>query len=68
MKQNMGSIDRTIRTIIALVIAGLYFTHTISGTIATIALVLAIVFVATSMISWCPMYLPFGMSTKKDGK
>jgi Protein of unknown function (DUF2892) len=67
MKPNMGSTDKTIRIIVALVIAALYFTHTIQGTIATIALVVAIVFVATSFISWCPAYLPFGISTKKEG-
>lgn len=66
MKQNMGSTDKTIRIIVALVIAALYFTHTINGTIATVALVLAIVFVATSFIGWCPAYLPFGLSTKKS--
>jgi hypothetical protein len=65
MKQNMGSADKAIRIIVALVIAALYFTHTISGLVATIGLVFAIVFIATSFISWCPAYIPFGISTKK---
>ena len=67
MKPNMGSTDKTIRVIVALVIAALYFTHKIEGTIATIALVIAIAFVITSFVSWCPAYLPFGISTKKEG-
>ena len=65
MKTNMGSIDRAIRTIIAIVIAVLYFTGTISGTVAIILGILAVVFLLTSMIGTCPLYLPFGLSTKK---
>lgn len=65
MKHNMGSTDKTVRIGVALAIAALYFTHTISGIIATVALVLAIVFVVTSFMSFCPLYVPFGMSTKK---
>ncbi|MDX1592056.1 MAG: DUF2892 domain-containing protein [Balneolaceae bacterium] len=65
MKTNMGSIDRAIRTIIAIVIAVLYFTGTISGTVAIILGILAVVFLLTSMVGTCPLYLPFGLSTKK---
>ncbi len=66
MKKNMGSTDRGARVIIALIVALLYFTGLIGGTIATILGVLAIVFVATSLIGTCPLYLPFGLSTKKE--
>lgn len=65
MKTNMGSADRLIRVIVALVIAGLYFTHTISGLTATILIILAVVFVLTSVVKTCPLYMPFGISTKK---
>ena len=65
MKPNMGKADRMIRIIVALVIAALYFTNMISGTLAIIALVLAVVFVGTSLISFCPLYVPFGISTRK---
>lgn len=59
----MGSIDRILRVIVAIVIAILFFTNVISGTVGIIALVLAAVFVLTSAISFCPLYAPFGIST-----
>lgn len=65
MKKNMGSTDKIIRTLIALVIAVLYFTETISGTTALILLAFAIIFLITSFISFCPLYVPFGFSTSK---
>ncbi|MEO6405538.1 MAG: DUF2892 domain-containing protein [Ferruginibacter sp.] len=65
MKKNMGSIDRIIRILVAVVIAILYFTNIISGTAALILGVLAIVFIATGFIGSCPLYLPFGISTTK---
>lgn len=68
MKQNMGGADRAIRLIVAAVIAVLYFTHRISGTMAIVLAVVAVIFVVTSSVSFCPAYLPFGISTrKKDG-
>lgn len=65
MKKNMGTIDRIFRILAAITIAILYFTHQISGTAAIILGVLAIIFVATSFISFCPVYLLFGISTIK---
>ncbi|MBL7692375.1 MAG: DUF2892 domain-containing protein [Flavipsychrobacter sp.] len=65
MKKNMGLADKAIRILVAVVIAVLYFTHQISGTTATILGVLAVVFTLTSLVGTCPLYLPFGISTKK---
>jgi len=65
MKTNMGGLDRILRVIVAIVIAGLYFTNQISGTVALVLGAFAIIFIATSLISFCPLYLPFGISTKK---
>lgn len=59
----MGSADRVIRVMLAALVAVLYFTNVISGTTAIILAVLAIVFVATSLMSFCPLYLPFGLNT-----
>ncbi|MDX1641971.1 MAG: DUF2892 domain-containing protein [Balneolaceae bacterium] len=61
----MGSADKVIRTIVAIIIALLYFTGLISGTVAIILGILAIVFILTSIVGTCPLYLPFGLSTKK---
>jgi hypothetical protein len=68
MKPNMGTFDRILRVIIAIVIIGLYATGYLSGTTAIILLVLSGIFILTSFISFCPLYLPFGISTrpKKD--
>jgi hypothetical protein len=67
MKKNMGSLDKMIRIVVALVLAGLYFTGVLTGTIAIVGLALAVVFVLTSFISFCPLYLPFGINTCKKG-
>lgn len=61
----MGSTDKLVRVIIAVIIAALYFTNTITGTLGIVLLVLAGVFVLTSVISFCPLYAPFGLSTCK---
>ena len=63
MKKNMGSTDKIIRILIAIVIAALFFTNVISGTLGMVLLVLEGVFVLTSLISFCPLYTLFGMST-----
>lgn len=59
----MGNADRVIRVLLAAIIALLYFTNTISGTLGIILLALAAVFLLTSFISFCPLYAPFGIST-----
>lgn len=64
MKANMGTIDRAIRTALATLVGVLYFTGQISGTTAIILGIVAVVFLLTSLISWCPLYLPFGLSTR----
>ncbi|MCP5143628.1 MAG: DUF2892 domain-containing protein [Gammaproteobacteria bacterium] len=66
MKQNMGGLDRMLRVIVALVIGGLYFGKVISGTLAIVLGVLAVVFLGTSAIGFCPLYPPLGINTKGD--
>jgi len=66
MKKNMGTTDRIIRVIIAAIMAILYFTGVVPGTLGILLMVLAVVFVVTSLISFCPLYLPFGLSTCKQ--
>lgn len=63
MKKNMGNVDRAIRIIVALIILGLYFTNMITGTLGIVALVLAGIFVLTSLVSFCPLYTLLGVST-----
>jgi uncharacterized membrane protein len=68
MKKNMGTIDKTIRILVAVVVVILYFTHVISGVLAIVLLALSAIFVVTSLISFCPLYLPLGLSTRKKEK
>ena len=63
MKKNMGNADKVIRVLIAVIIGVLYFTGTISGTMAIVLLVLGGIFVLTSLVGFCPLYAPFGIST-----
>lgn len=63
MKKNMGTADRIIRVIIAAIIATLYFNGMITGTLGIVLLVLAGVFILTSLVSFCPLYKLFGLNT-----
>jgi hypothetical protein len=63
MKKNMGNIDKIIRILIAIVVAVLFFTNIISGTLGIVLLVLASVFVLTSVMSFCPLYTLVGINT-----
>ena len=65
MKKNMGTIDKVVRILVAIIIVGVYFANQISGTTAIILLVLAGIFILTNFMSFCPLYLPFGISTRK---
>jgi len=67
MKKNMGTADRVFRILVAIVIAVLYYANQISGTTAIVLLILAAIFILTSFISFCPLYFPFGISTRKKG-
>lgn len=63
MKANMGGIDRIVRSLIAAVIAVLFFMNIISGTLGIVLLVFAGVFLLTSLISFCPLYTLIGLNT-----
>jgi len=65
MQANMGMMDRGIRVVIALAIAVLYFTGRISGTLAIVLGIFAVTFLLTSLVSFCPLYVPLGLSTRK---
>lgn len=65
MKKNMGNVDRIVRVLIAVVIAILFFTKVISGTLGIVLLALGGVFLLTSLVGFCPLYAPFGIKTCK---
>lgn len=68
MKKNMSGTDRIVRIIVAIVVAVLYYMDQISGIVAIILGILAVVFLLTAFVGTCPLYLPFGLSTKKATK
>jgi len=65
MTKNMGSLDRIIRVSLAVLVAVLYFTNILSGTWAIILGIFAVVFLLTSIVGFCPLYLPLKISTRK---
>lgn len=67
MTKNMGWLDRGIRTLIAVAIIVLYFTGQISGIVALVLGIVAVAFLATSLVGSCPGYFPFKFSTRKRG-
>jgi hypothetical protein len=66
MNTNMGPVDRIIRVVIAISIGALYLSDIISGTFAIVLLIFAGIFLITSFMSFCPLYIPFGISTRKS--
>lgn len=68
MKKNMGLIDKLVRLTVVAIIAILYFSGQMTGTAAIILGIVAVAFLVTSLIGWCPTYVPFGISTRKKEK
>ncbi len=69
MKKNMGGADKLVRLVVALLMILAYFQGIVTGTLGIVLLVVAAIFVLTSLVSFCPLYTLFGMSTcpkKKD--
>lgn len=63
MKKNLGSTDRIVRVIIAVVFAALYFSGSVVGTAGIVLVGLSAILLLTSVVSFCPLYLPFGLSS-----
>ncbi len=63
MKKNMGNLDRIIRIVVALLAAALYFANVLTGTMGIVALVVAVIFLLTSAVGFCPLYRLVGLST-----
>jgi uncharacterized membrane protein YGL010W len=66
MKQNVGSTDKLVRLALAIVLIVLYYKEVLTGTLGYVALGLALVLTITSLISFCPLYVPFGLKTTKN--
>ena len=66
MKKNLGSADRVIRLLLAAVLGFLFYNQTVTGTMGVIFLIVAIVLVVTSFVSFCPLYAVLGIKTSKN--
>jgi len=66
MKKNMGTIDRFIRILIAVLIAFLFFTNQTTGTLGIVLIIFSVVFLLTGLIGFCPLYLPLDLKTNKS--
>ena len=65
MKRNMSNTDRIVRVVIAALFAYLYFGGIVTGALGIVLAILAAVFLLTSVVSFCPLYVPFKFSTYK---
>jgi len=65
MKKNLGSADKIIRFVLAVVFGVLYFTGTVTGTLGIVLLVVGAIFLITPLINFCPLYGVLGISSKK---
>lgn len=63
MKKNMGIVDRVARLVVAVLIVILYLSNVLTGTLGIILIVLAAIFVVTSLIGYCPLYTVFKCDT-----
>ncbi len=69
MKKNMGTIDKILRVIIAIVIAALYYMDLIvSNTLSAIILFVAAILLITSLLNFCPLYLVLGINSCSSDK
>jgi Na+(H+)/acetate symporter ActP len=65
MKQNMGKTDRVLRTVLAVIVAVLYFSKQLTGLAAIVLGLFALVFLVTSLLGFCPLYVPLGISSRR---
>lgn len=66
MKQNMGLIDRIIRAVVAVLLLALSLNGGLNGLAGTIGIIIAVILILTAAVGFCPLYLPFKFSTKKN--
>jgi hypothetical protein len=66
MKANMGTVDRGLRVVVALVVGYLFYSGLLSGILGTVLMVFAVIFLLTSLVSFCPLYTFMGIKTNKE--
>jgi len=66
MQKNMGTIDWVLRTVLAVLVGVFYFTGHITGIAAIVLGIIAVIFLVTSAVGYCPLYVPLKISTRKE--
>ncbi len=70
MKTNMGTLDKIIRVIVAVIAGLLVYYEVVEGVYSYILLAVVAIFLLTSLVGFCPLYSIFGLNTcsvkKKD--
>jgi len=65
MKANLSLLDRVVRITISVLVIVLFFIGNISQNIFIIGLIVVVILLITSYISYCPVYGACGINTKK---
>lgn len=68
MKKNLGILDRSIRTGIALLLIVTYMTGQISKNVGTVLLILSAILLLSSLLKYCPVYHVMDVSTRLDSE
>ncbi|MFM2292778.1 MAG: hypothetical protein RIS29_2591 [Bacteroidota bacterium] len=63
MKKNVGTIDQIVRFSLAVVLVVLSLIGIISGWLEVVGLLLAVIFIITAFVRFCPLYYPFGFNS-----
>lgn len=66
-QKNMAGADRALRTLFAAAVLAMWTTGAIGGTLALILGIVALIFLATSLVGWCPLYGVLGVATRREG-
>jgi hypothetical protein len=63
MKHNIGLFDRVLRFALGIILGYSFFTHAVTGVLAIVFAVLALVLLTTSVLGFCPLYALLHIST-----
>jgi hypothetical protein len=66
MNKNVGQTDRYVRMALAALLIALVLFGVVSGLLAVIASVVALVLIGTATVKVCPLYMVLGVKTDKE--
>jgi hypothetical protein len=63
MKKNIGSADKIVRLLLAVVGLVVYFTGTVTGIWGLVILIVGVILGLTALINFCPIWAAVGVNT-----